>query len=188
MRNGLKRTIRINCAIKPILLFFYLHPYYKSILGVLLRTSFLNIIPMTKTTTLSLVLLTALLLGCTKKEISQDKFHYRAINGKDTALLSITVYEDRFYGEYEMIYGKRGKDSGAVRGQLYGDTLMGEYRYLSYGGSKSIAPFALLNREGKLRLGRGVKATYMGIPFYVKELPIDYELGFVFEPIGKPRK
>lgn len=143
---------------------------------------------MAKTTTLSLILFAALLFGCMKKDPIEDKFHYRAINGKDTALLSITIYKDRFYGEYEMIYGKRGKDSGAVRGQIYGDTLKGEYQYLSYGGSKSIAPFALLKKDGKFRLGRGLKSTYMGIPFYVKEVPIDYELGFVFESIGEPRK
>lgn len=143
---------------------------------------------MIRTTTLSVILLAGLLSGCNEKNFSEDKFHYRAINGKDTALLSITIYKDRFYGEYEMIYGKRGKDSGVVRGQLYGDTLKGEYRYLSYGGSKSIAPFALLKKDGKLRLGRGLKATYMGIPFYVKEVPIDYELGFVFESIGGSRK
>jgi len=138
---------------------------------------------MTRTTALSILFLTALLFGCTEKKSERDKTYYQAINGKDTALLSITINKDRFYGEYEMIYGKRGKDSGSVRGQIYGDTLKGEYQYVSYGGSKSIAPFALLRKDGTLRLGRGLKATYMGIPFYVQDVPIDYDLGFVFEAI-----
>jgi len=141
---------------------------------------------MIRTATLYILFLTGLFFGCTEKDSNGGKKYYRAINQKDTALLSITIYKNRFYGEYEMIYGKRGKDSGAVRGQIYGDTLKGEYQYLSYGGSKSIAPIILLKRDGKFRLGRGLKATYMGIPFYVKEVPVDYETGFIFDEISKP--
>lgn len=126
------------------------------------------------------------LFGCTEKNFKDDKTYYKAINKQDTALLSIAVYQNRFYGEFEMIYGKHGRDSGTVRGQIYGDTLKGEYQYLSYGGSKSIAPFVLLKRAGKFRLGRGLKATYMGIPFYSKAVPIDYEIGFIFEQVDKP--
>lgn len=141
---------------------------------------------MIKTSTLTFALLIGLLFGCSDKQFDDDKTYYRAINGKDTALLSIKIYENYFYGEYEMIYGKKGKDSGVVRGQLYGDTLKGEYRYLSFGGSKSIRPICILNKEGKLHLGQGKIATYMGIPFFVKEVPIDYETGFVFEKIETP--
>lgn len=141
---------------------------------------------MAKTFTLSVIFLTTLFLSCKKKDIENEKMYYRAIKGKDTALLSMRTYKDRFYGEFEMIYGKRGKDSGAIRGQIIGDTLKGEYNYLSYGGSKTISPFTLLKKNGKLQLGKGLKATYMGIPFYVKEVPVDYELGFTFEEIVKP--
>lgn len=84
-----------------------------------------------------------------------------------------------------MIYGKNGKDSGAIRGQIYGDTLKGLYEYRSYGGSNSLRPIIFLNKDGKYRLGKGLPTTYVGIPFYVEDVPIDYEIGFVFEEIEK---
>lgn len=139
---------------------------------------------MTKTTTLCFLLLVVLLFSCNNDR--NNTVYYRAVSGKDTALLSLVFYKERFYGKYEVLYGMKGKDSGVVRGQLYGDTLKGEYKYRSYGGGKTISPIVLLKREGKLKLGKGLKATYMGIPFYVKEVPLDFETGFVFEEIDKP--
>lgn len=141
---------------------------------------------MTKTTILSVFLFALLLLGCKKKNFKDDAVSYRAIHGRDTALLDIVIDKNRFYGQFEMIYGKRGKDSGAIRGQIYGDTLKGLYEYRSYGGSNSLRPITFLNKDGKYRLGKGLPTTYVGIPFYVKDVPIDYELGFVFEEIQHP--
>ncbi|WP_026703991.1 hypothetical protein [Flavobacterium soli] len=138
---------------------------------------------MAKTTLLSVLLLTSLLFGCKKKNFKDDHISYRAINGRDTALLDIVVDENHFYGQFEMIYGKNGKDSGAIRGQIYGDTLKGLYEYRSYGGSNSRRPIVFLNRDGKYRLGKGLPTTFVGIPFFVKDVPIDYEIGFVFEEV-----
>lgn len=141
---------------------------------------------MTKTTTLCCLFLTLLLFSCKKKSPNDNTVYYRAVHGKDTAFLSLVFYKERFYGKYELLYGMRGKDSGVVRGQVYGDTLKGEYKYISYGGGKSISPIILLKSEGKLKLGKGIKATYMGIPFYVKDVPIDYNTGFIFEEVDNP--
>lgn len=138
---------------------------------------------MTKTTLLSVLLLTSLLFGCKKKNFKDDHVSYRAINGRDTALLDIVIDKNRFYGQFEMIYGKSGKDSGAIRGQIYGDTLKGLYEYRSYGGSNSRRPIVFLNRDGKYHLGKGLPTTFVGIPFFVKDVPIDYEIGFVFEEV-----
>ncbi|RZK12672.1 MAG: hypothetical protein EOO46_02300 [Flavobacterium sp.] len=139
---------------------------------------------MTKTATLFFISSLLVLTSC-KDAKSANKIYYQAINGKDTARLSVIYYEDRFFGQYERIYGKSGKDSGNVRGQLVGDTLKGEFKYLSFGGSKSIRPIVFLRKDNRLLLGKGLIATYMEIPFYVKEVPIDYNTGFVFEEINK---
>lgn len=138
---------------------------------------------MTKTATLFFISSLLLLTSC-KDTKSANKIYYQAINGKDTARLSVIYYEDRFFGQYERIYGKNGKDSGNVRGQLVGDTLKGEFKYLSLGGSKSISPIVFLKKDDKLLLGKGLISTYMNIPFYVKDVPMDYNTGFVFEEIN----
>lgn len=126
--------------------------------------------------------LTIFFFSCNHTNSSKKKY-YRAIKGRDTSFLSITIYEKRFYGEFEMIYGKNGKDSGMVRGQISGDTLIGDYRYISLGGSKSIKPFTVLRKKEKLYLGNAPIATYMGIPFYIKEVPMNFNTGFIFEEI-----
>ncbi|WP_149207770.1 hypothetical protein [Flavobacterium johnsoniae] len=124
-----------------------------------------------------------LITGC--DNVKQKKTFYTAVRGRDTAFLQITVYEKRFYGSYQVYYGSRSmKDSGAVEGQISGDTLRGKFRYISYGGSKAISPIIFLQRKGKLIQGEGVVASYMGISYFMPEIPIEFDAdGFVFDRV-----
>jgi len=127
--------------------------------------------------------------GCDFREKKEKRTFYRAINGKDTAILSLSTLENRFWGKYEIRYGKMGKDSGEVRGEFIGDTLRGVYNYISYGGSLKQAPIALLKKNNKLLLGKGIVSSLMDMPIYVPEIPIDYTNSeFVFEEISKSVK
>ena len=129
------------------------------------------------------------LYGCDFRENKEKHSFYRAINGKDTAILSLTTYKNRFWGQYEIRYGKMGKDSGEVRGEFIGDTLRGAYNYISYGGSLKQAPIALLKKNNKLLLGKGGASSLLDMPIYVPEIPIDYDnSAFVFEEINKSEK
>jgi hypothetical protein len=121
----------------------------------------------------------------TKKEIP---VFYRAVKGKDTALINFTKLEDnRFFGQYEIRYGGSRKDSGEVRGIFSGDTIKGSFYYHPYGGGVlKRYPIALLKQKNKLLLGKGVISVYMGIPSFLKGDPIDYSNPeFVFEEIKK---
>jgi hypothetical protein len=134
-------------------------------------------------------LLLVSIYGCNFREKKEKNTFYRAINGKDTAILSLSTYENRFWGQYEIRYGKMGKDSGEVRGEFIGDTLRGVYNYISYGGSLKQAPIALLKKNNKLLLGKGFVSSLMDMPIYVPEIPIDYTNSeFVFEEIKKSEK
>lgn len=136
-----------------------------------------------------LILLFSMMASCEfKAKRSQiEKTYYRAINGEDTAKLALRIEEDYFYGQYEVLYSKTSKDSGDVRGKVYADTLRGDYYYKPHGGGKwKRVPFALLRKDGKLLLGKGVAITYLGIPFYDTNVPISYdETKFTFEPSDK---
>ncbi|WP_300098257.1 hypothetical protein [Flavobacterium sp.] len=135
--------------------------------------------------TLSILVLTALLYSCNfnKKEAPSI---YRAMNKKDTAVLTLTIDKNRFYGQYEVKYGKIGKDSGSVRGEIIGDSLRGIYNYISYGGSWKKAPIALLKKNNQLLLGKGATTTLLDIPCFVPGIPIDYtNPEFVFEKMNK---
>lgn len=133
-------------------------------------------------------LLVSLLLGCDFKK-KEEVALYRAINGKDTAFLSLSTSKNRFWGQYEVRYGKMGKDSGEVRGEYIGDTLRGVFKYLSFGGSLKQTPIALLKKDNKLILGKGVVSSLLDMPIYMSEIPIDYNNPeFVFEEINKSSK
>lgn len=131
------------------------------------------------------MLLLASIYGCDFKSKKEEYTTYRAINGKDTAVLSISIDKNRFWGRYEIIYGKMGKDSGEVRGEFIGDTLRGTYKFISFGGSKKQAPIAFLKKNNKLLLGKGVASSLMDMPVYMSDFPIDYnDPEFVFEEIN----
>lgn len=119
-------------------------------------------------------------------DVKEKRAFYRAVKGKDTAFLNIATYENRFYGSYEVYYGGRTmKDSGAVEGLISGDTLRGKFRYISYGGSKTIGPIIFLRSKGKLLQGQGVVTSYMGIAYFMPEYPIEFNTkGFVFDTLS----
>ena len=128
----------------------------------------------------------AFLMSCNSKEAKKDYKHvvYQAINNKDTAILKINMNDKRFFGRYEISHYKIGKDSGDVRGDIKGDTLRGDYHYITVGGSWKRVPLALLKKENKLFLGTGVVGTYFNLPCFVPGVPIDYNNPeFVFEEV-----
>lgn len=135
-----------------------------------------------------LIVFCTIIFSCGKSDEKRTLFSFRAINDKDTALLRYTQLEDnRFFGQYEIIYGGSRKDSGEIRGIISGDTLKGSFYYSSYGGGVlKRYPVALLKRENKWLLGKGVISIYMGIPSYLKTEPIDYsDPKFIFEEVKK---
>ena len=138
-----------------------------------------------------LIVFSILFLSCDNSIKNGKQFYYRAVNDKDTALLSFIKLEDnRFFGQYEIRYGGVRKDSGELRGIISGDTIKGSFYYHPYGGGVlKRYPVALLKRKNKLLLGEGVISVYMGIPSFMKGEPIDYSNPeFVFEEIKKRDK
>jgi hypothetical protein len=133
------------------------------------------------------ILLLSILYGCNKeKKFKEKKSFYRAVNGKDTAFLSISLTQTHFTGMYEIRYGTLGKDSGDIRGKISGDTLIGLYNYKTYGGNNNIVPIALLRRGNKIMWGKGLAMSYMNIHYFSHDAPIDYDNSeFVFEEINK---
>ena len=133
----------------------------------------------------------AFLMSCNSKEAKKDYNHvvYRAVNNKDTAILAINKSNKRFYGRYEISYYRVGKDSGDVRGDIKGDTLRGDFHYISNGGSWKRIPIALLKKQNKLFLGSGIIGTYMNLPCFIPGIPIDYNNSkFVFEEVKSIEK
>ncbi|MTH16734.1 hypothetical protein [Flavobacterium sp. LC2016-01] len=142
---------------------------------------------MNKNSFLFLLVIMISVISCNSKENKNDyqKIVYRAVNQKDTAILTIKINDKRFYGRYEILYHQLGKDSGDVRGDIKGNTLTGDFHYISNGGSWKRIPIALLKKDKKLILGNGVVGTYMNLPCFIQGTLNYKEPKFVFEEVGK---
>ncbi|MEW5675094.1 hypothetical protein ABGT15_02150 [Flavobacterium enshiense] len=110
---------------------------------------------------------------------------YKATAKNNVALLSLSIDDNQFYGQYKVRYSENIIDSGEVRGVLDGDTLRGRFKYLSYGGVKEVKPFLLLRRGDTLKLGNGVAYTYMKIPYYIPKSIEFRDSNFQFLPISE---
>ncbi|MDQ6472872.1 hypothetical protein RB619_19700 [Flavobacterium sp. LHD-80] len=142
---------------------------------------------MNKNSFLFLLFIMISVISCNSKENKTDyqEIVYRAVNQKDTAFLTIKINDKRFYGRYEILYHQLGKDSGDVRGDLKGDTLRGDFHFISNGGSWKRVPLALLKKDKKLVLGNGVVGTYMNLPCFIQGTLNYNQPKFVFEEVGK---
>jgi len=137
-------------------------------------------------TFIAVSLLLIVLISCTSKEKSKYKtVVYKAVNGNDTAVLAINISDKRFYGRCEISYYQKGKDSGDVRGDIEGDTLRGDFHYISNGGSWKRIPLALLKKEEKLVLGTGIMGVFMNLPCFIQGTLTYDDPKFVFTEVKK---
>lgn len=129
------------------------------------------------------IVLLVLLSACAKN--SPIASEYRAINGKDTAELILTIDDNQFHGTYTINYPGGKTDSGYIRGDIRGDTLIGSFRYRPYDMAHfRRVPIALLKgNDGILIQGKGHVAVYMNIPYFWEKTPIRYDdPEFIFKP------
>jgi hypothetical protein len=120
---------------------------------------------------------------------------YRAIFEKDTADLRIKTAEGgNVTGHLVIDFGELKPNSlekvvndGKVKGKFHGDTLFVTYTYTSGSINKTVYtnPLAFLKKDGILFLGVGDVKSAMGRTYFVKDKPINFDIGrFKFEPVG----
>lgn len=123
--------------------------------------------------------------GCGHTSVNKvdSKTVYTAINKNDTATFKIKQIDKSFYGQLEINYRGAYKDSGGVTGVIIGDTLKGTYRFKHYGIEKwHFKPIALLKKNNQLIMGEGLMEIYMGMYYFKKNSPINYQKPkFIFE-------
>lgn len=123
-----------------------------------------------------------LFMGCRD---SKSTSFYKAIDKKDTAEISLNVRDNYFFGHCKISYSGSVINSGKIKGDVKGDTLIGSFRYrLPSSAHYKAVPIALLKKGNSLIMGNGVISTYMNFPIYMKEVPIDYNNPkFTFTPV-----
>lgn len=114
-----------------------------------------------------------------------DTKYYQAVSldKRQTALLKLEISKDFFHGDYQIIYQDKTKDDGKITGNVNGDTLMGNYRFLSRENARSIIPIVFLKADKNLRLGTGEAGTYMGFKVYSRGSISFNDSLLLFQPI-----
>jgi len=141
---------------------------------------------------LSSVMLTVFFQSCetgnnsgTQKDTVFTTSNYIAIDGRDTATITLKTGNDVVTGKLIFrMYNKEDND-GFVRGAFKKDTLFVDYSFRK--GTNRIVyknPMAFLKKNGQLILGIGKMENMFGRTYFRKDIPIDfYEGRFTFTPV-----
>jgi hypothetical protein len=135
-----------------------------------------------RTTPYLVLILITFTLACTQKAPVLET--YTGHIAQDSVALELQLYEKQFYGKLHYYSGKQRNKTGEMLGEILGDTLLGDYHYSAYGAQRKRAPIALLRTaSGGYSIGQGVASAYMGIPYYVKNIPITYDTLQLLKPL-----
>ncbi|MEO5911980.1 MAG: hypothetical protein ABIP95_13900 [Pelobium sp.] len=106
---------------------------------------------------------------------------YSAVNGADSATLKTSKKNGRIVGELAFNFSKKDDTQGTISGEFKGDTLFLEYSFI-YKGTEYNNPQVFLKKGAKLLQGSGELETMLGRTYFKKDVPINFEEGFAFEP------
>ncbi|TZF86126.1 hypothetical protein FW774_03485 (plasmid) [Pedobacter sp. BS3] len=79
---------------------------------------------------------------------------YHFIHDKDTVFLHLTAAGKTVTGTLSYNYFEKDKSTGSIKGKLYGDTIIADYRFTSE-GMESVRQVALLKKGDTLVEGYG---------------------------------
>ena len=127
----------------------------------------------------------------TRADLKKECF--RAVFEKDTAdLVMNTTADGKVKGTLVMSYGEvkpnaveKTVNRGDIDGSFKGDTLFVNYTYKTGSVNKTVYtnPLAFLKKGETLIMGVGDIETSMGRTYFLKDKPIDFEIGrFKFQP------
>ena len=103
---------------------------------------------------------------------------YKALYEKDTIELKINTLETgKINGDMVMKVLNKAEKVGKIVGEFRGDTLFVDYSFVLPANDKVIYknPMALLKRGNELILGNGKIETYLGVSYFAKGQPIDFD-------------
>jgi len=99
---------------------------------------------------------------------------------KDSAAMILkTMASGKVTGSLLIRYGEKPQNNGKIDGKFHGDTLLVDYRFnTGTDSTKAFTnPLAFLKKDGKLIMGVAQIETTLGRSYFVKGMPINYEVG-----------
>lgn len=103
---------------------------------------------------------------------------YRALYENDTIELKINILKnEKITGNMVMKLFEKPEKKGKIEGKFHGDTLFVDYTFIQGTYEKKVFknPMAMLKKGNELILGSGKIETYLGVSYFAKDTPIDFE-------------
>ncbi len=109
------------------------------------------------------------LVGCSNPEgVILSEKDYISIVDRDTSLLHLTLYKNKFYGKLTIKQPGNVIIKGDVNGKIEKDTLIGDYLYTPYKWKyQKRMPFVLLKQDENFIEGTGIVSILLGVPHYM---------------------
>ncbi|HEV8080223.1 MAG TPA: hypothetical protein VGP43_05900 [Chitinophagaceae bacterium] len=99
---------------------------------------------------------------------------YAMITGKDKVLLHITITENKVTGDLTYSFSEKDKNSGTINGQMKGDTLNADYKFMSE-GKVSDRQVLFLKNGDQFTEGYGKVNLTTGQPDFTDKAAIKFE-------------
>ena len=112
--------------------------------------------------------------------ITQPPTCYALDNSKDKVLMQITINKNAVTGDLIYNYFEKDKNSGTIKGEMHGDTLLGTYTFMSE-GTESKRDVAFLKTSDELVEGYGRIDTITGKPDLTDRSSIKFDNTFILK-------
>jgi hypothetical protein len=99
---------------------------------------------------------------------------YAMITGKDKVLLHITITENKVTGDLMYSFFEKDKNTGTINGEMKGDTLFADYKFMSE-GKESYRQVVFLKNGSEYREGYGKVNLTTGQPDFTDKAAIKFE-------------
>jgi len=105
---------------------------------------------------------------------------YSLNNGKDTILMKLKIDNGQVSGDLMYHYFEKDKNTGTLKGQMIGDTLLGTYVFMSE-GKESVRPVVFLKNGNAMIEGYGNLNPATGEPDLADRSAIRFDNKFILK-------
>jgi|SRR6185437_3559741 len=105
---------------------------------------------------------------------------YSLNNGKDTVLMKLKIDNGQVSGHLMYHYFEKDMNTGTLKGQMIGDTLLGTYIFMSE-GKESVRPVVFLKHGNEMMEGYGNLNSATGEPDLANRSAIKFDDKFILK-------
>lgn len=118
-----------------------------------------------------------------EKKITPEHSCYAYTSAKDTVNMHLQISGDKVTGDLAYNYFEKDKNTGTIEGNMKGDTLFGEYKFISEGTS-SIREVVFLKKENNFVEGYGEAEEKNGKMIFKNASSLNFSNNFILKKVA----